>query len=403
MIESNQEIAKREIKESLKLSTFCMRLIGFSLTKPKTPTSVFLQRLTFVATIFGVGIHVFSEVTFLCVTSANSPRVEDVVPLIHTVGYGILSISKFAVLNFKRSVFAQLLDDLTSIWPVPPIDKEAENIKQKSLNALRLMHSWFFGLNVSGVWFYIITPIGLYLYNNLRGHNYKIRTVWKSWYPFNIYSQTWIHVIVYIFEIFSGQSCVWVMICSDLLFSGMASHIVLLLKLLQNRLRVLGENKKSDDEDYQEITECVKLHQRLIRYCNDLEDAFSLVNLINILLSSVNICCVVFVVVLLEPLMGMSNKLFLGASLIQIGVICWYGEDIIHANANVAEAAYNSKWYKLSPRCRRSLAFLIQRAQKPIAFTALNFTNISLVTYSAILTRSYSYFTLLYTMYSESY
>lgn len=33
------------------------------------------------------------------------------------------------------------------------------------------------------------------------------------------------------------------------------------------------------------------------RYCNDLEEAFTIVNLINVVLSSVNICCVVFVIV----------------------------------------------------------------------------------------------------------
>ncbi|CAK1548309.1 unnamed protein product [Leptosia nina] len=402
MADSSTDVAKREIRESLKLSTFFMRLIGFTLHKPKTPSAVIIQKLIFSATVVGVVIHVLSELSFLCVTSTNSPRVEDVVPLIHTVGYGILSISKFAVLYSKKSIFAQLLDDLSTIWPVAPLETEAQLLKSSSLKALRLTHSWYFGLNESGVCFFAITPVSLYFFNQMRGQNYAIRSIWASWYPFNIYSSNFVHVCVYIFEIFSGQSCVWVMITSDLLFTGMASHIILLLKLLQQRLLKLGEMGRTDEDDYKELIGSIQLHQKLIKYCKDLENAFSLVNLINVALSSVNICCVLFVIVLLEPVMGMSNKLFLGASLIQIGIICWYGENIIQENAKIAEAAYNNNWYKLSPRCRRSLAFLIQRAQKPIAFTAMNFTNISLVTYSAILTRSYSYFTLLYTMYGQN-
>ncbi|XP_050665418.1 odorant receptor 67c-like [Leptidea sinapis] len=395
------ELAKREIDESLKLSTSCMFLIGFSLKTPADPSTALRIKIVFVATIIGVSLHALSELAFLCVTIANSPRVEYVAPLLHTVGYGILSICKISALFSKRNVFARLLNDLRTIWPVYT-NEETQNIKSRSLRALRIAHLSYFALNESGVLFYIITPVVLYLFNVLRGQEYHIRTVWRSWYPFDIYSSILLHTVIYIFEIFSGQSCVWAMICSDLLFSGMASHIVLILEVLQKRLQLLGCAVKSDTENYQDIVDCVKLHQKLIRYCNDLEDAFSFVNLINIFLSSVNICCVVFVIVLLEPLMAMSNKLFFAASVIQIGVICWYGENIIHANANVAQAAYDSKWYNLNPKCRRSLAFLIQRSQKPIAFTAMKFTNISLVTYSAILTRSYSYFALLYTMYSEN-
>lgn len=55
------------------------------------------------------------------------------------------------------------------------------------------------------------------------------------------------------------------MISSDLLFSGMASHIALLLRMLQQRLESLGSVEKTDNENYEEIRSNIKLHQRLIR------------------------------------------------------------------------------------------------------------------------------------------
>lgn len=55
------------------------------------------------------------------------------------------------------------------------------------------------------------------------------------------------------------------MISSDLLFSGMASHIALLLRMLQKRLESLGSVAKTDDDHYEEIRSNIKLHQRLIR------------------------------------------------------------------------------------------------------------------------------------------
>nr|UVB79111.1 odorant receptor 12 [Heortia vitessoides] len=392
--------AKREIAESLVLNTFCMRRIGISFEDPKSGWAFFGQKLMFVLSVCSICYHVFSEIMYIGLTLSNSPRVEDVVPLFHTFGYGALSIAKVFVLWYKKNVFKQLINELASIWPVPPLVDEAQLIKDRSLNALRIAHRWYFAVNVLGVWFYNLTPIGTYFYSLWQGHDTQIGFVWVSWYPFDKH-KSFAHFAVYIFEIFAGQTCVWIMVSTDLLFSGMASHIGLLLRLLHRRLESLATEEQPEEQFYSEITANIKLHQRLIRYCSDLEVAFSLSNLVNIVLSSVNICCVVFVIVLLEPILAVSNKLFLGSALIQIGMLCWYADDIFHANADVTRAAYNSGWYRTSPRCRRALTFLIQRAQKPIAFTAMGFTDISLVTYSAILTRSYSYFALLYTMYNK--
>ncbi|CAB3237138.1 unnamed protein product [Arctia plantaginis] len=401
MSESTIEQAKREINESLILSAFCMRRIGLSFENPKNASAYLRQKLMFALSVCSICYHVFSEIAFIGLTLSNSPRVEDVVPLFHTFGYGALSIAKVFVLWYKKDVFKQLLQELAGIWPVPPLEEEAQTIKNKSIDALRITHRWYFFMNLSGVWFYNLTPIGLYLFKLLMGTNAKIGYVWVSWYPFDKH-QPVAHVAVYLFEIFAGQTCVWIMVGTDLLFSAMASHISLLLRLLQRRLEAIGNTEGFTGDHYEDILANIKLHQRLVTYCNDLENAFSLSNFVNIMMSSVNICCVMFVIVLLEPLLAVSNKLFLGSALIQIGMLCWYADDIFHANADVAAASYNSGWYRTNPRCRRALLFLIKRAQKPIAFTAMGFTNITLVTYSAILTRSYSYFALLYTMYSEN-
>ncbi|XP_045451674.1 odorant receptor 85c-like [Melitaea cinxia] len=401
MDESTKKTAKLEINKSLSLSIFSMRHIGLSFDKPKNASAYFRQKLIFVASVCGICCHVFSEFINIVLTFASSPRVEDVVPLFHTFGYGALSIAKVFVLWYKNTVFGELIDELAGIWPMPPLDENASIIKEKSLAALRVSHRWYFAVNVLGVWFYNLTPIIIYFYRAWQGHDTQMGFVWVSWYPFDKH-QPIAHIAVYLFEIYAGVTCVWIMISSDLLFSGMASHIALLLRMLQKRLESLGSVEKTDDDHYEEIRSNIKLHQRLISYCSNLEEAFSLCNLINIVMSSINICCVVFVIVLLEPLMAISNKLFLGSALIQVGALCWYADDIFHANENIAAAIYSSGWYKLNPRCRRALAFLILRSQKPLAFTAMKFTNISLVTYSSILTRSYSYFALLYTMYNKN-
>ncbi|RVE50410.1 hypothetical protein evm_004947 [Chilo suppressalis] len=136
-----------------------------------------------------------------------------------------------------------------------------------------------------------------------------------------------------------------------------------------------------------------------ICYGIDLEDAFSAVNLINLLLSSVNLCCGLFNVVFLNPWQEMNDKMFVIIALAQMGMICWYADDIARASAGVADAVYQSGWYECNARCRRAMLVFMQRSQKPLHFTALKFKAITMMTYGSFLTTSYSYFTLLYTSY----
>lgn len=49
-------------------------------------------------------------------------------------------IAKVGVLWYKKDVFKRLLNELAEIWPVQPLDTEFQEIKDKSLTALRIAH-----------------------------------------------------------------------------------------------------------------------------------------------------------------------------------------------------------------------------------------------------------------------
>lgn len=85
------EKSYEEIDKSLILSKFCMRRIGLSFKVPESTPAYWLQKTIFILTVSSICYHVFSEIAFIGLTLSNSPRVEDVVPLFHTFGYGLLS------------------------------------------------------------------------------------------------------------------------------------------------------------------------------------------------------------------------------------------------------------------------------------------------------------------------
>lgn len=44
------------------------------------------------------------------------------------------------VLSYKKDVFGSLIEELATIWPVPPLDDDAQTIKDKSIAALKIAH-----------------------------------------------------------------------------------------------------------------------------------------------------------------------------------------------------------------------------------------------------------------------
>nr|AJF23816.1 olfactory receptor OR60 [Planotortrix octo] len=400
------DTSRKEIHKSLDLLNFCTRMIGLSFIDDP-PTSVFAKiKSSFIFGLSALSLMLLFtvEVSYIVSLVIKTASLADLVTGLHIVGYGVMSTSKLLTLWVKRHTFRKSIKDLAEIWPEAPENQEEEDLKKGSLKALRIGQFSYTFFNVLGVVIYNITPIGIHLYRTSRGLPSVMGYVWFAAYPFDK-TKPINHAFVYAFECFSGACSMWSMVSTDMMFTTMASHISLLLRVLQIKIRRLGfadaPTPTDNARSYQEIVNLIKIHQRLISFSDNVEDAFSLVNFINVMISSVNICCVMFVIVLLEPWVEMSNKFFLVAALIQVGILCWYADEIYQASVGVADAVYASDWYYGDVRARRALAVFIQRSQKPLYFTALKFRPITMITFSSILTTSYSYFTLLYTVYSD--
>ncbi|KAI8429771.1 hypothetical protein MSG28_000313 [Choristoneura fumiferana] len=352
-----KDTSLQEIHKTLDLCNFCTRMIGLSFIDD-SPASVFAKIKTnsiFLISALSLTLLVVAEIAYVTSLIIRTASVAEFVTSLHIVGYGSMSFCKLLTLWFKRHTFRKLIEELADIWPVTPENQEEADIKQESLKELRLGQFWYAFFNVLGVIWYNITPILIHLYRKSRGLPSVMGYVWHAAYPFDK-TKPINHVFVYAFECFAGSSSMWTMVSSDMIFTSMASHIGLLLRVLQVKIRRLGVDAAEVDGSLATDTPAPSDG---VGYYQDI-NTFSLVNLINVMLSSVNICCVMFVIVLLEPWMEMSNKFFLGAALTQVGILCWYADEIYRASVGVADAVYASGWYNGDVRARRALVVLIQ-------------------------------------------
>ncbi|XP_014476947.1 PREDICTED: odorant receptor 4-like, partial [Dinoponera quadriceps] len=71
-----------------------------------------------------------------------------------------------------------------------------------------------------------------------------------------------------------------------------------------------------------------------------------------------------------------------GVLMVEIFVFCFAGEYLSHKSKSIAEAAYDSLWYDMSPNYGKMVSFVIMRSQKQVTFTAGGLTNLSLETFA---------------------
>ncbi|KAH9633542.1 hypothetical protein HF086_013219 [Spodoptera exigua] len=102
------------------------------------------------------------------------------------------------------------------------------------------------------------------------------------------------------------------------------------------------------------------------RLGEDLEDIFTAPNLFNVLVGSLEICA-------------------LGFNL---------------TSTKIGDAAFLCKWYKMDEKSKKIILTIMIRSKKPQQLTAYKFSTISYASFTKIISTSWSYFTILRTVYS---
>ncbi|XP_066997533.1 odorant receptor 2a-like [Anabrus simplex] len=85
----------------------------------------------------------------------------------------------------------------------------------------------------------------------------------------------------------------------------------------------------------------------------------------------------------------------ISGALTQLGMFCYFGDQVQEESEAVAFAAYSAQWYHATPSVKRSIGIIMSRSQKPAILTMGKFADLSLDTFATILRGSYAYFAML--------
>nr|QLI62075.1 odorant receptor 32 [Streltzoviella insularis] len=374
-------------EESFKLIKRNFWLSGIPLENTKTTIRFFLLYISLL-------LIIIEETAFL-VSKISSEDLLKLTELAPCTCIGVLSLLKFSTLCFKRQKIRQLTDMLEQLHDDISSDVNKKTLVKRDIIFVNKLIKYYTILNLILITVYNFSTlvfIGIH-YTNTKEILYSLpyavivpfsTDMWPTW------------LLIYIHSITSGFICVLYFTTIDSLYCIMTSYICCNFIIINNEIRHLETmNPKT-------LINIVKKHQYTIKLSEDLEDIFTACNLFNVLIGSLEICALGFNLTTGDWAQIPGCILFLLSVLLQIFMMSFFGENILRESTKVGESAFFSKWYETDEISKKIILYIMTRSHAPQKLTAYKFSVIGYGSFIKIISTSWSYFTILKTVYTPS-
>nr|XP_015839868.1 PREDICTED: odorant receptor 46a, isoform A-like [Tribolium castaneum] len=143
---------------------------------------------------------------------------------------------------------------------------------------------------------------------------------------------------------------------------------------------------------HQKLKDCIRHHIAILQFVKMYETNFSFIVFNQFLFSILILGFLIFQLSILEPLSYefLQAIIYMVCVVVQIYFYCYYGTILYEESNSLNDAVYMGNWYKYDIKSRKTLLILMERSKKPCIVTAGKVLDLSLVTFTTILRRSYS-------------
>nr|ALR72581.1 odorant receptor OR38 [Colaphellus bowringi] len=145
------------------------------------------------------------------------------------------------------------------------------------------------------------------------------------------------------------------------------------------------------------LVECVHHHRYILEFAEEANSLFTTSILGQFAVSVIIICTTLFEMTLVPfaSIKFISLILYQYCMLMEIFIVCYFGNEVILESSKLTKYAYHSDWRDCSQEFKRNLLFFMTRSQRALKLYAGGFFTLSLDTYVKILKSSWSYFVVL--------
>ncbi|XP_053674372.1 odorant receptor 4-like [Anopheles nili] len=333
-----------------------------------------------------------SDVTFLEVTFQTP-----------CIGYCTIGVLKMVILAVRRNTIAELVGVFRAKWQQAIITAEHRKVCEDTMSPAILVTTVTALANVVMGIAFTILPMAEMIYHRYHTGTWIRLLAFNIWWPFDALAGAKFFWFVYPLYVVIGFSGIIIHMAFDCLFCILAAHLCMHFRILKHNvdLMVQGMHQKGCSQNMSRLQDAIITHQDLIGCSVFMQDVFGNMLFINFLGSSIIICIQAFMITTVTGYTLVKFGLFMLCFLIELLMLCVYGEDIVQSSEDVANAVYGCRWYEESKPFKRSILQILHRSQDPVILTAWKIWPIQMSTFSRILQASWSYFTLLKTVYAN--
>ncbi|CAF4795988.1 unnamed protein product [Pieris macdunnoughi] len=244
-------------------------------------------------------------------------------------------------------------------------------------------------------WTTAFAPLVIVLGKLAMGQNINPLLPYGCVIPFDPLKDWFRYMLVYVFEVYAILPFMYIYIGTELL-------MVTLCALLSVEFAILKVDLTYVKPDNSSIKILVRKHQQLLVYIGSLDEIFNIILFLDLLFITVIMCICGFAVTMANNVVDcFKNVLCVLSILVPVYIFCYFSEQLKQECADIAQAAYNNKWYNVSVSYKRIICFIITRAQKPCCLTSLGYVPITLNTFSKVVSTSWSYYSVIRTVYGN--
>ncbi|XP_044259237.1 odorant receptor Or1-like [Tribolium madens] len=191
----------------------------------------------------------------------------------------------------------------------------------------------------------------------------------------------------------------------DPLISGLSYQATTQIKILKDNLQHLGEDTEDEYNNqsvinrlpkseimYAKIVKCVKHHNLILDFVKEYQYCFAQCAFSQIAGSVVVLCvsCLQLTIVDILSFDCLAMILFLISMLSEVYFFCHFGTLLYEESNTISDAIYMGSWYDYDKKSKQALTILMERAKRPVIVISGKLVELSLITFSMILRRSYS-------------
>ncbi|XP_043285611.1 odorant receptor 94b-like [Venturia canescens] len=224
----------------------------------------------------------------------------------------------------------------------------------------------------------------------------------KAWLPFDHTSELgfWIG---YSHQIWAHGLAATIGGAHDAFFHSFMLQACSQLNILKSRLNSIPDVARKESlisvetREQLKVRVCVQHHLEIYEFVERSNGIFSMVIFIQFSISTFVICVSTYMLSKANFLSAGFTFLlvYLGCMLVQIFLLCWYGDEVITENTNVSDAIYDMDWNSLNQSTKKGLQMMMVRTHHRLRYDGGFVITLSIESYNSLMKLTYSIYNLL--------